>query len=619
MSERRFPYPDEIKLPEDIDLETYKRMYPYFRLPATVLFGRDAPKELVEWERRMFWYQDAMHHYDVMTPLDDIHPQDWELVLSTYNSRIFVVPPANGIPHRVVNGYLFISFVPVLDEKEIQKRLEYFQRRAGHYYQNWNEIYEKSWKPEAERIIKEMEALEFRDLPEFEDEKVVFDHLGYSPSAYHLVENWFKLMLLEQRLWWKHFEMLNLGYAAYLLFYQFMKQKFPDIPDQHIALMVAGIDVILFKPDLELRRLAKLAVELGVADKILSFATAEQMEASLSRSSNQNERKWFDEWNSVKYPWFYYTTGIGFYHHEPRWIDDLNIPFGFLKDYIAKVKRGETLETATERLRSQRDDIANKYRELLGEEDRKVFDQYLQVARTVFPYVEEHNFFVEHWGHTVLYRKIREVGRILQKHGFLEKPDDIFYMTWWEVALALQDLVTSWGVVMPAVGKYYWPREIAKRKEILKKLREVKPPPAMGKPPEVVTEPFTVMLWGVTRERIEDWLGTAAAAGKVIKGFPASPGLVEGRAVVVTSLEELSKVKEGDILVCPNTSPAWGPVFAKVKAVVSDIGGLMAHAAIVAREYGVPAVVGTGNASRLVKDGMKIRVDGFKGVVEILE
>jgi pyruvate,water dikinase len=82
-------------------------------------------------------------------------------------------------------------------------------------------------------------------------------------------------MLLEQRLWWKHFEMLNLGYAAYLLFYQFMKQKFPDIPDQHIALMVAGIDVILFKPDLELRRLAKLAVELGVADKILSFATAE--------------------------------------------------------------------------------------------------------------------------------------------------------------------------------------------------------------------------------------------------------------------------------------------------------------------------------------------------------
>jgi len=54
MSERRFPYPDEIKPPEDIDLETYKRMYPYFRLPATVLFGRDAPKELVEWERKMF-------------------------------------------------------------------------------------------------------------------------------------------------------------------------------------------------------------------------------------------------------------------------------------------------------------------------------------------------------------------------------------------------------------------------------------------------------------------------------------------------------------------------------------------------------------------------------------
>ncbi|AFA39821.1 Phosphoenolpyruvate synthase/pyruvate phosphate dikinase [Pyrobaculum oguniense TE7] len=615
----RFPYLDEIELPKDVDVETYKRMYLYYRLPASVLFGKDAPKELIEWERSMFWYHDALHHYDVMYPFDDIHPTHWEVVLSAYNSRIFVVPPANGIPHRIVNGKLFISFVPVTDPKEVEKRLQYFQRRAGHYYQNWNEIYEKYWKPEAERIVKEMESLEFKDLPELEDESVVFEHKGISPSIYSLVENWLRLIMLHQRLWWKHFEMLNLGYAAYLLFYQFMKQKFPDIPDQHIALMVAGIDVILFKPDLELRRLAKLAVELGVADRILSFTSAEQMEAELSRSSNEKERRWFQEWNNAKYPWFYYTTGIGFYHHEPRWIDDLNVPFNFLKDYIVKVKRGETLETATERLRAQRDEIARKYEELLPPEDRKTFREYLQIARTVFPYVEEHNFYVEHWGHTVFYQKVKEVARILVKHGFLEREDDIFYMNWMEVYQALMDLVASWAVVMPTVGKYYWPREIAKRKEILAKLKQAITPPASGRPPEVVTEPFTVMLWGVTRERIDDWLGTAAAAGKIIKGFPASPGVVEGKAVVVRSVEELSKVKEGDILVCPNTSPAWGPVFAKVKAVVSDIGGLMAHAAIVAREYGVPAVVGTGNASRLIKDGQRIRVDGYKGVVEILE
>lgn len=619
MSEARFPYPDEVKLPEGTDVEEYKKMYSYYRLPASILFGRDAPKDLIEWERQMFWYQDSLHHYDVMYPLDDIHPSYWEIALSVYNSRIFVVPPANGIPHRIVNGRLFISFVSVLDQKEVERRLQYFQKRAGYYYQNWNTIYEKYWKSEAERIIKEMESLEFRDLPEFEDESVVFENKGVSPSAFSLIDNWLKLIQLELRLWFKHFEMLNLGYAAYLLFYQFMKQKFPDIPDQHIALMVAGIDVILFKPDLELRRLAKLAVELGVADRILGFVSAEQMEAEFSRSNNPNERKWLEEWNNVKYPWFYYTTGIGFYHTEPRWIDDLNIPLNFLKDYIAKVKRGEALETATERLRMQRDEIAKKYEELLPPQDREVFKQYLAIARTVFPYVEEHNFYVEHWGHTVFYRKIRDVARILKKHGFLEKEDDIFYMHWTEVYQALMDLVASWAVVMPPVGRYYWPKVIAKRKEILAKMRDAKTPPALGRPPEVVTEPFTVMLWGVTSERIQDWLATAQAAGKIIKGFPASPGLVEGKAVVVTSVEELNKVKEGDILVCPNTSPAWGPVFAKVKAVVSDIGGLMAHAAIVAREYGVPAVVGTGNASRLIKDGQRIRVDGFKGIVEILE
>ncbi len=619
MSEARFPFPDELKLPENVDPDTYRRMYLYYRLPSSILFGGAPPKELLEFERRQFWFQDAMHHYDVMYPLDDIHPTYWSIALSSYNSRIFVVPPANGIAHRLVNGYLYITPIPVLDEGEIKKRLEYFQRRAGYYYQNWIDIYEKYWKPEAEKIIREMEELQFRDLPQYEDEEVVTRHMGISPSAYSLVENWLRLLQLELRLWWKHFEMLNLGYAAYLLFYQFLKEKFPDIPDQHIALMVAGIDVILFKPDLELRRLAKLAVELGVDQKIASFSDAYEMERALSNDGDVKVQQWLAEWNNAKYPWFYYTTGIGFYHHEPRWIDDLNIPFGFLKDYMAKVRRGEPLETATERLRAQRDEIANKYAELLSPEDRKAFYEYLNIARRVFPYVEEHNFYVEHWGHTVFYRKIREVANILKGHGFIEDINDIFYMNWWEVYQALLDIVASWAVVMPEVGRHYWPQEIRRRKEMLAKLKEFRPPPALGKPPEVITEPFTIMLWGVTKDRVEDWLGTAGAAGKVIKGFPASPGVVEGRATVVFTVEELDKVKEGDILVCPNTSPAWGPVFAKVKAVVSDIGGLMAHAAIVAREYGVPAVVGTGNASRIIKDGQRVRVDGYKGVVEILD
>jgi pyruvate,water dikinase len=624
--ERRFPYPDEVKLPSDVDSEAYRRMYAYYQLPVSILFEGDPPRELVDWERRMFWYHDAIHHADVMYPMDHIHNVHWQIALSSYNSRIFIVPPAQGIPHRLVNGYLFLSFVPVVDPKEVERRLQLFQRRAGYYYQNWNRIY-KEWGPEAEKIIKEMESLEFKDLPEFEPEDVVLKHMAIAPSAYSLIDNWLRLVTLHLRLWWKHFEMLNLGYAAYLLFYQFMKQKFPDIPDQHVALMVAGIYVLLFEPDMRLRKLARLAVELGVADRLLSFEDAYRMEEELGRDRDPRVQQWLKEWNNTKYPWFYYTSGQGFYHHEPRWIDDLNVPFSFLKDYITRVKRGEALETATERLRRQGDEIARKYRELLGEGDRKTFDEYLGLAKTVYPYVEEHNFYIEHWGHTVWYRKVRDVAKILHKHGFLEDPEDIWYMNWVDVYWALMDLVASWAVDMPAVGRYYWPREIRKRKEILRKLKEEmqsgKTPPALGVPPEVVTEPFTVMLWGITGEKIKDWLDAyygQAVGGevKVIRGYAASPGVAEGEAVVIRGPEEFHKVKEGQILVASTTTPTWTSLFTRVKAVVTDVGGMMSHGAIVAREYGIPAVTGTGSATRIIRDGMKIRVDGYRGVVEII-
>ena len=99
----------------------------------------------------------------------------------------------------------------------------------------------------------------------------------------------------------------------------------------------------------------------------------------------------------------------------------------------------------------------------------------------------------------------------------------------------------------------------------------------------------------------------------------ASPGLVEGRARVIRSADELGLVQEGEILVTPVTAPSWAPVFGRIKATVTDIGGMMSHAAIVCREYGLPAVTGTGSASSLIKTGQMLRVDGGTGEVTILD
>ncbi len=107
------------------------------------------------------------------------------------------------------------------------------------------------------------------------------------------------------------------------------------------------------------------------------------------------------------------------------------------------------------------------------------------------------------------------------------------------------------------------------------------------------------MLWGITSESLERWSAPVDEDRKnEIAGFAASPGIVEGIARVLKTASEIGEVREGDILVCPVTSPSWGPVFGKIKAAVSDIGGTMSHAAIVAREYGMPAVVGTGQANQ---------------------
>jgi pyruvate,water dikinase len=132
------------------------------------------------------------------------------------------------------------------------------------------------------------------------------------------------------------------------------------------------------------------------------------------------------------------------------------------------------------------------------------------------------------------------------------------------------------------------------------------------------------MLWGITTDKVKEWLkgmegGPAAEDVSEIKGFASSAGVVEGPARVLKLLKEIVDLQPGEILVCPSTNPSWAPVFTKIKAAVTDIGGLTSHAAIVCREYGVPSVTGTGLATQVIKTGDILKVDGDTGVVTIVK
>ena len=102
-----------------------------------------------------------------------------------------------------------------------------------------------------------------------------------------------------------------------------------------------------------------------------------------------------------------------------------------------------------------------------------------------------------------------------------------------------------------------------------------------------------------------------------LAGIPVSSGTIEGRARVILRMED-ADIEEGDILVTTFTDPSWTPVFISIKGLVTEVGGMMTHGAVIAREYGLPAVVGVVNATRLIKDGQRIRVNGTEGYVEIL-
>ena len=591
----RFPSPFDAEVPAGA--EGWEDLYTY-SLP----FSEDRR----EYEDATFWFQDGVHWADPLSPWEATWYEYAIASLSQYNTRHYLIPPALGIDYRVLNGYAYLSPVPVLDGAEIEARVPHFMERAGFYFMNWDDLYGK-WLTKMKALIAEMEGLSFTPLPEKEDIEVVTEGHG-TGSGLAIQEEYRKLLNLGLKLWQYHFEFLNLGYAAYLDFFGFCKEAFPNIPDLAIAKMVAGVDVDLFRPDEELKNLARIVVDNRLQSQLAGGLGALEGTAFM------------DHWNDVKDPWFNFSAGTGWYHTDKIWIENPEIPLGFIADYVARLEAGEDIVRPTEAVRAERDRIVEEYSQLLGsDEDREAFQGKLGLARVVFPYVENHNFYVEHWSHSVMFRKMKELGDVFVKEGFFTDRNDVFFLKRDEVNEALWDMYSSWAVGAKPRGPAYWPREIGRRRGIVTALAAWTPPPALGEPPEVVTEPFTIMLWGITSDSIGMWLGAGDGDDAALRGFAASPGVAEGRARVVSSADEIGLLEEGEILVAPITAPSWAPVFGKIGAAVTDIGGMMSHAAIVCREYGLPAVTGTAFGTRDIKTGTRIRVDGSTGTVTVLD
>jgi pyruvate, water dikinase len=597
-----FPRPSQI---EDVPgAEGWRSMYPYFT--------RFQPED-----DNRFWFHNAMHFPEPIPAFDSITSEIPYTAIGANTARLFVFPTTLGIEHRIINGRVYITAIPVTDPAEIEQRLATFQERAGYYYENWISLYE-GWKTRMAGLISEIESIKVPQLPDIEDADVVFNSVGIAQNHY-VRENFQRCISLFSKAWHHHTEMLMLGYGAYVVFFEFCKQAFPEMPDQMVGRMCAGIEVIMYRPDDELKRLAQLAVDYHVDDLLTEGADPDTVLAAMADRGDGGER-WLAALAEARMPWFHVSTGDGFYHHHRSWNEDLTVPFTALPRYVRMIRDGESLDRPTEQLKAERERIATEYRALLtSDEERAAFDQMLGLARLVFPFVEDHKFYCEHWFTTQFFAKIREFGDLLVRKGVLADTEDIFQLHHTEIDQALTDVMLAWSAGSQPLGARHFGPIIAERKRMLDVLKGWSPPPAVGPVPEALNDPAVRMLWGVTAETLATWAAAESDDGQEIRGYAASSGVVEGVARVLHSVNEIGQVQDGEILVCAVTAPSWAPVFGKIKAAVSDIGGAMSHAAIVAREYGMPAVVGTGHATKRIKTGQVVRVDGDRGIVRILE
>lgn len=584
----------------------WEEMYPPY-----LLFS----KENHEWEKKQFWFHDNMHHPRALMPFETIIPECIRVGLGQNSSRVFTIPNAHGIEQRIVNGYVFFSPIEIKNAIIVQERLPIFEKRTDFYYKNWEKAYEH-WKCKVEKLIKEMKEIQIPQyLPKVEDESVVYSFSGRTQGGM-LLESYNNLINSIFLAWQYHFEMLNIGYVAYLRFIQFCHLFFPSIEEKTISLMVKGLDSLLFKPDQKLKELAQQAYTLGL-EKVFLNNSHEEIFHELEKSNKG--KQWLEDFQAAQDPWFYFSNGNGFYINDGSWIDDLTIPLRFIQGYIEDLLRGNTLFHSQETL-LEREILVQQYRALLlTQVDQEKFDLLLENARMVAIYLEDHNFYIENWLHTIFWQKIRQIGSLLCQEKFIQQPLDLSFLSRWEVGQVLYECVATWASGGIPRGAKFWQPIIEKRKYIFSILDQTPAHTICGTIPDQIHEPITLTLFGVTRDLINQWQThqNNKEITTQIKGIGAVKGKVTGKATVIKNLSDLEHFTEGNIMVCESVAPSWISYFKKAQAVIADIGGIMSHTAIICREYNIPCIVAASQATRLIKTGDTLMVNGELGIVQI--
>ncbi|MGW8423931.1 phosphoenolpyruvate synthase [Peribacillus simplex] len=222
-----------------------------------------------------------------------------------------------------------------------------------------------------------------------------------------------------------------------------------------------------------------------------------------------------------------------------------------------------------------------------GEQKAKETKRMISLIRNFIGYREYPKYGMVNRYFVYKQALMKEAEQLVQAKVIREK-EDIYYLTFEELHEVIRTNTLDYQI-------------ISKRKDEYKFYEKLTPP-------RVITSDGEIIVGEYKRENLP---------AEAIVGLPVSSGVIEGRARVILNMED-ADLEEGDILVTPFTDPSWTPLFVSIKGLVTEVGGLMTHGAVIAREYGLPAVVGVENATKIIRDGQRIRVHGTEGYIEII-
>jgi pyruvate,water dikinase len=433
------------------------------------------------------------------------------------------------------------------------------------------------------------------------------DGAGWAPLLAHL--EW-TLAANEEAGYW-HTLLMVPFLLAMSEFDELYRELFSDVDPFGSHRLLQGYDNCLLQGDRWLWQLGRKALTMPAVQDILERESAAGVLPALRQSATGQvfveELERFIAEHGHRNSFVAYSAR--------SWHEDPTPVIKMLKDYITQPDRDLATELEAEGIERERR-VAEARARLQGypQPVREQFDRMLATAQTAVVIHNDHAYWLDCACVYEVRRVMLAFGRRLAGAGVIDDAADVMHLTLEE----LKRLGAGLAQGQPQAGVQAL---LSARQAELARFATIKPPQQLGTVPWL-EPPDSEPMFRAGRKFTGEALGAPAAfrhrAAGEVRGNAGSPGVVRGVAKVARSLAEADKIEPGDVLIAETTAPPWTPLFATVAAVVTDTGGILSHCAVVAREYGIPAVVGAAGATDAFSDGQLVEVDGNRGLVRVV-